>query len=107
MSNYAWVWFDCRAAFRHSPDAPEVRCATCGEQCECIGYKTPVPRKSDQKEWVALRQRFYRARRENAQRQQEFLVRKTHELEREIARLESLPVNAGRSTAVKELRKVL
>src|SRR5688572_8815327 len=107
MSNYAWVCFSCRTASRRSPIAKNVRCRQCTGQCECLGYKIPVPPKSKVREWAALAEAFYASRRRYVVGQQKLRVRRVHDTEREIARLESLPPNEGRADAIKRLRKQL
>src|SRR5262245_30007836 len=107
MSNYAWVCFLCRSAVRRARDATDVRCPSCGKSCECIGYRTPIPSKSKPKEWGGVRALYYRTRQENLARQTKDRVRRTHSLEKEILRLESMPPNPGRTKAVKLLKKRL
>jgi hypothetical protein len=107
MSNYAWVCFSCRTASRRSPVAKNVRCRQCARPCECLGYKSPVPPKARAREWAALAEAFYGSRRRYSLCQQKLRVRRIHDTEREIARLELLPANEGRTDAIKRLRKQL
>ncbi len=107
MSNYAWVCFSCRTAARRAPVATNVRCRQCARPCECLGYKTPVPPKARIREWATLEEAFYASRRRYVLGQQKFRVRRMHDTEREIARLEALPSNEGRASAIKRLRKQL
>jgi len=107
MSNYAWVCFHCRSAARRPGSATDVRCPSCGNSCERIGYKTPIPPKSKLKEWEALRSLGHRRRQEDLARRTRDRVRQTHFLEKEILRLESMPPNPGRTIAVKLLKKRL
>lgn len=107
MSNYAWVCFDCRSTARRPGHAINVRCASCGRPCECLGYKIPVPPKSKLKTWEALRESYFHWKREwvleHALRQTKHI----HYLEQEIARLESRPANIGRQKAISILKKRL
>jgi len=107
MSNYAWVCFSCRTAVRRSPVAKDVRCPECASQCECIGYKTLVPARTKIRDWRMLSEAFYRSRRNYVFGQQKRRVRRIHDLEQEIARLEAMPLNDGRTLAAKRLRKEL
>jgi hypothetical protein len=107
VSRYAWVCFACRAAFRREAIDPSVRCAACGKPCSCLGTKVPIPRKTNRKAWDMLSERYFREKREYASLEHEYRVRRKHETEREIARLEALPPNAGRKVAIRELRKKL
>lgn len=59
------------------------------------------------REWAALAETFYASRRRHVLGEQKFRVRRIHDTEREIARLESLPSNDGRADAIKRLRKQL
>jgi hypothetical protein len=107
MSNYAWACFDCRAAVRRPGSAKRVLCPGCGKPCECLGYKTPIPPKAKVKAWEQLRAGFYGARRSGNLAKERAKVRRIHNLEQEIARLEGLPSNAGRSVAISLLKKQL
>ncbi len=104
MSNYAWVCFSCHMAVRRPGTATDVKCPSCGLLCECIGHKTPIPPKSKPKAWEALRQSFFNSLRERIANQESMRVRRVHNLEQEIEKLESLPKNTGRSQAVKVLK---
>ena len=104
---HTWACFECRTTVRRQPSAESVRCASCGKDCEHLGTKVPIPRKTDKKGWEALLERFLRTKREVAQDIYERRVELTHATEREIARLETLPHNEGRRVAVRELKKRL
>ena len=107
MSNYAWVCFSCRASVRRHGSSKRVLCSSCGQSCECIGYKIPVPPKSKPKMWEQLRLTYYQFKRERLLRQQKANVRRIHDLEQEIARLQAMPVNEGRGQAITHLKRQL
>jgi len=107
MSNYTWVCFSCRTASRRAPVAKDVRCRRCASPCECLGYKIPVPPKARAREWAVLAETFYDSRRRHFFSQQALRTRRIHDIEQEIARLESLASNEGRAAAIKRLRKQL
>jgi hypothetical protein len=66
-----------------------------------------VPPKARAREWASLAEAFYGSRRRYLLDQQKFRVRRIHDIEREIARLELLPSNEGRTGAINRLRKQL
>jgi len=107
MSNYAWVCFGCRTASRRDPRSVNVRCRSCRAPCECLGYKTPVPGRSKVKEWDALCRAFYASRRAFLLRRDRAKVRRRHDIEQEISRLEQMSPNEGRSDAIKLMHKAL
>lgn len=50
-----WVCTDCRRSVRRTPfDERDVLCPECGQLCEDIGSKRPVPRRADADSWKAL-----------------------------------------------------
>ena len=79
----------------------------CREACECLGYKTQIPVHTKVKEWNELCLSFYESRRAFILRKDRAKVRRRHDLEREILRLEHLGPNEGRSQALKLMRKEL
>lgn len=108
MNNKKWVCFGCRAAVRRSQgDVSEVLCPECGKPCTYLGYKIPVPPKSKVREWKLLQEQLNQQKKETTVAKTQTLVRRKHELEREIVRLEAMPKNEGRTKAVKLLRKKL
>ena len=108
MSNINWACFDCRVTVRRPAEqSGKVSCPTCGEACFPLGYRIPVPPKDRKREWEDLRDQLVRERAEREQEASEEAVRRRHELEREIDRLERLPANEGRMRAIRLLRRRL
>lgn len=108
MSNKKWVCFDCRIAVRRSQgNTSDVLCPECGKQCSYIGHKIPVPPKNKVREWQQLHVQLHQETVKTEVAKTQRLVRRKHELEREIMRLEAMPKNEGRTKAVKQLRKKL
>lgn len=108
MSTAAWVCFDCQTAVRRNTAfAGDVPCPSCGRPCSYLGYKIPVPPKSKSREWAVLRDQLARERMQRDLASDVSTVRAQHALEQEIARLEALPVNEGRTNAIRLLRRRL
>ena len=108
MGTAAWVCFDCRTAVRRNTAfAGDVPCPSCGKLSSYLGYKIPVPPKDKQREWSALRDQLAKERMQRELAADAAAVRSRHDLEQEIARLEAMPANEGRSKAIRLLRRQL
>lgn len=108
MGNSSWACFDCRQAVRrpthHRADVP---CSRCGKPSSWIGYKIRVPVRDDKKAWGELWKWLNKQQVSAADRLLKERVRRRHELEQEIARLESRPPSDGRRSAIRLLRTKL
>ena len=108
MGTAAWVCFDCQTAVRRNTAFDgDVPCPNCGSPCCYLGYKIPVPPKSKSREWVALRDQLARERMQRDLASDVPAVRARPALEQEIARLEALPANEGRTKAIRLLQRRL
>lgn len=108
MGTAAWVCFECRSAVRRNTALNRpVPCPTCKRECFYLGYKIPVPPKQKAREWMALQAQLSSERITRDVQQYQLAVRRRHELEQEITRLESMPSNTGRSRAIQLLRRRL
>lgn len=108
MGTAAWVCFDCQTSVRRNTAFDgEVPCPSCRRSCSYLGYKIPVPPKSKSREWAALRDQLARERMQRDLASYTSEVRARHAIEQEIARLEDLPVNEGRTKAIRLLRRRL
>ena len=108
MSKHKFVCFDCRQAVkRELYPKSDVLCSLCGKPCEYLGVKIPVPPKSKTKEWDGLRSQLENAAKERSEKETVRLVRRKHELEREIQKLESKPENPGRKSLINSLKREL
>jgi len=107
-SNHNYVCFDCRIAVRRSKTATALPlCAQCGRECKDLGYKIPLPPKADVDAWQDLYVGLRETKRRSVERQAVKRVALVHDLQRQLARLEGLPVNPGRANTISELRKQL
>jgi hypothetical protein len=103
-SNYNWVCFTCRVVIRRPSGISCVpNCPDCGSECFFLGHKVAVPNQRNKRAWRELhldcREREL-SRREKDSREK---VRLTHDIEKEITRMNSLPSNAGRRSYIKGL----
>src|SRR5262245_12937837 len=107
-SNHNFVCFDCRQSLRRSKLVAEPpRCPKCGNPCLSVGYKIPLPSKSDAKGWKALEGEQQAAAHRRAESKRANLVRLGHELERQIADIEQRPANPERERLLRVLRQRL
>lgn len=108
MGTAAWICFECRAAVRRDTVCSgPVPCPTCKRECTYLGYRIPVPPKQKARAWTALQAQLSRERIGRDVQQHQLEVRRRHELEQEISRLESMPSNPGRTRAITLLRRRL
>jgi hypothetical protein len=84
-----------------------VVCAVCRRECVSLGYKIPAPRRSRPDEWQRLQSLIALWRRQRVAERARRRVRRTHDLEQEIARLEAMPSNPGRKSRIKRLKRCL
>jgi hypothetical protein len=107
-SNYNWVCFECRTTRRHPKMSDQIPlCPDCGRECFCLGYKVEVPRREAVREWRQLREECWRrlhARQDHVQRSN---VRRQHDLEKEITRMEALGENKDRERQINKLKEEL
>lgn len=107
-SNYNFVCFECCLNVRRSKRTPHApRCPQCSGECVSLGYKIPLPAKQDGKAWRALYVQLREGARQDIFSGREALVRRVHDLERQIAELERRPPNSGRDRTIKELKHQL
>ena len=105
-SNYNWVCFDCRFVTRLSKTSRRLpKCAECGSDCYCLGYKVEIPKKTDARGWRALRLESRKRHVEWADNQAVRRVREAHAAERRISHLRSLGPNKDRDKIIEELKK--
>lgn len=83
------------------------RCPHCGGDTVDIGYRIPVPPKKDVKRWLKLEADLALAKSAHAQTSQLLLVRRIHDLEKELSKLTALPENPGRRSLIRKLSSEL
>jgi len=111
------VCFDCRIALRSftwrlvtyvKPESigstGSTRCPHCGELCYFLGPSIPVPKKSNRKAWEKLRTSIMKKRAEVSSRRRKSLVRRKHDLEKQILDLEMRGPSEGRKGLLKKLK---
>lgn len=89
---------------RRPSAADNVRCPACGCPCVNLGTKMPVPPKSKLAVWKTLEIDYFARRRAGGALVRQRAVRKKHDIEREILKIEGLPDNEGRRSLLKQLR---
>ena len=107
MSNTTWVCFDCQLAVRRDLSAPDAVYARCGSVCVDLGHRIPTPRKGDGKAWEQLRKTLQDQAIDRDYGQYQANIRRRHDIEKQIARLEALPECEGRRRHIRDLRKKL
>lgn len=104
-NNNNWVCFECQIVLREPKSIDRTpTCPECREDCYCLGYKVAVPKKTDKKAWLQLRQECRNREYERIERNAKARVARQHDLERRIARLQSHDENPGRIWLIKELK---
>ena len=85
----------------------QVKCPSCGSACEWIGVKIPVPPKKDIKAWESLKQQLLNEESSLIEENKIEKIKRKHELEKEIQKLELKPENSGRLSLIKQLKREL
>jgi len=105
-SNFNWVCFDCRRVVRQAKTARRIpKCAECGSDCFCLGYKVDIPRNSDTNGWKALRLECRKRNLALSDSHGVKRVKDAHAAERRIVELRSRGANKDREKLVSELTK--
>lgn len=87
MSQYKWVCFSCQTAVRRPAMDRNVRCFSCGQPCECLGVRIPIPPKSKPKLWKALQQQICHNRIQGYELWRHWNTRRIHALEFQLEKL--------------------
>lgn len=105
MGSSAWVCFDCREAVRRQTYyRGDPLCPRCGKSTDFLGYKVPVPKKSDEKTWDELRSQLLEERYARQQKQITDRVRRKHEIEKQLTELESRSDYPQRARLIRDLQ---
>jgi uncharacterized Zn finger protein (UPF0148 family) len=84
-----------------------VLCPHCGNECEHLGTKIPVPQKSDTRGWEDLRNFLSTLKQERAALLSMQRANRVRHLRKQIEKLSSLQANPGRATEIQKLRHEL
>lgn len=84
-----------------------MRCRQCAGACEWLGYKTPIPPRYKAKAWDALFTYVNESRRARLESAARWNMKQKLDLAKRIEKMERLPANKDRATAIKTLRKRL
>ncbi|RYD24437.1 MAG: hypothetical protein EOP88_00075 [Verrucomicrobiaceae bacterium] len=104
-SNTNWVCFVCRTSRREPKTSKCIpTCHDCGAECYHIGSKVEVPKREAVKEWRELQAECQRRLDAWREGRQLWRVQRQHFLEKEIARMEALPLNKNRTQKIRELQ---
>lgn len=79
----------------------------CAQLCRYLGYKIPVPPKRNVRAWQQLRTSLDEQQVRRAEVQHATAVRRRHDTEQQIRKLEAKPANAGRAKAARLLKRRL
>jgi len=69
-----------------------------------IGYKIPIPPKTKKKEWENLEKQLVTEEAEADDEARLQNVHLIHSIEKELRKLQALPVNKGREVLIKQLK---
>ena len=107
-NNFNWVCFECRFCTRkHKFQDFTPKCNVCKSDCYCLGYKVEVPKATNLKAWKTLKNECYSRDIAFAQESQLNTVRVKHDIEAEIKRLMSKPINKDLTKQIKRLNQQL
>ena len=107
-SNYSWVCFQCQFVARKAKTLNMTPlCHVCQKEMSCLGYKVPIPKKSNKKKWEELQCWFVFSKIEKAEENQKIKVQRKHELEKEIIKIEKLKDCKEKRRNIKELKCAL
>jgi hypothetical protein len=81
-----------------------VTCSQCRTDCYCLGRKIPVPPHDKVEAWRRLREGIRSTIADAAVRREREAVRRRHDIEQKIAKLEVLPDNPSRRALIAKLR---
>jgi len=108
MSKHKFICFKCRISVKRElhPET-QVKCPSCGSKCEWIGVKIPVPPKKNIKAWESLKHQLLEEESSLIENNKIEHIKRKHEIEKEIQKLELKPENSGRLSLIKQLKKEL
>ena len=82
-----------------------VKCSRCGQHSRYVGYKTRIPERQAKNEWELLRKTLEDKAIHRMEQAGKSKVRLRHELEKDLAKLQSRPENPGRNKAMRLLER--
>ena len=105
-SNNNWVCFKCRMAKRQPKSVVRVpRCLDCDSEMFCLGYKVKVPACDATDAWKKLWNDCSEREHQKGVQEAKNRVRRIHETEREICKLQSFQENPARNRLIAKLEK--
>jgi len=109
MSSRTFVCWTCRIATRADPDSlgDHPRCARCEAQLDMLSEKIRIPRKGDARAWRDLQEWLTLRASAARERMEADRVRRIHDLENQIAVLQSGPETVQRTRHIRQLQERL
>lgn len=107
MRKATFICWQCQTSYRSTVSTYNRKCSDCGRALRSISPKAEIPKKSDKKGWIALRNDLLKRRDQREVKDREHKRNLINYYKQQIINLESRPKNKDRQKQIHNFQKKL